>query len=434
LITVDNGTVSELEIATLKAAGIDTIVCDHHQPQEGHLATSALAILNPKQDDCQYPFKELCGCGLAWKLMVELYKELSKDWQPLKWELDLVAFSTIADMVPLLGENRVLASFGLQVARKSRNIGLRALAGVAGIDLEKISAGSIGFQLAPRINAPSRMHGELEKGLHVALSLLTTTDKDEADRLATYLNGMNGERQSLLTRHLQDAELQAVELKDDLCLVLYDENWSSGVIGLVAGRMLEKYSRPTVVLALEGEVIKGSVRSLGSLHAVELMASAEDLLERYGGHGKAGGLTVKKGVDAIQLRSTLNQWAASQGWELAAMLLAARKEADLELPLSEANLGLVEELSALEPFGIGFPGPLFEATCTLEAVRRVGKEQQHLSCFLVDGSTRRKAIAFSQGDTDVVDGQLYKVFYTLEAEEWNGVRSASCQIRRIEAA
>lgn len=432
LITVDNGTVSESEIAALKEAGIDTIVCDHHEPQEGHLAYSALAILNPKQPDCPYPFKELCGCAIAWKLMISLYGELGRDWTPLKWELDLVAFSTIADMVPMLGENRVLVTYGLQVLRKTRNVGLKALAEVAGIELSKLSSGSVGFQLAPRINAPSRMHQEMEGGRNVALSLLTEPDSTEARRLAGYLNDQNAGRQRLLEQHLKEAEALAVAQGDDLCLVLYGETWSTGVIGLVAGRMLERFGRPVVALATEGGAIKGSVRSLDGFHAVELMAGAGELLERYGGHSKAGGLSLGEGVLPDQLRDSLNIWAAGQGWNHAGFAVAWRRGADLEISLQDADMELAEGLAVLEPFGIGFSAPLFESECKLGSVRRVGREQKHLACFLEDGAVRRKAIAFGKGETEVDPEQQYLVMYALEVEEWNNVRAPSCLIRRIE--
>jgi len=298
LITVDNGTVAKEEVAALVAAGTDVIICDHHEPHPDQIATQALAILNPKQADCSYPFKELCACAIAWKYMKALYAQLGLSTDPLKWELDLVGLSTIADMVPLLGENRVLATYGLKVIRKTRNMGLRQLAAVAGVQLPDVGAGTIGFSIAPRINAPSRMHAETVAGTNAALQLLTTEDAGEAERLATYLNQQNAERQALLEQSLKEAEELAGKYLNDRCLIVYNADWSTGVIGLLAGRLLEKYSRPVIVLAQEDGVIKGSVRSVGTVHAVYLMEAGAVHLERYGGHAKAGGLTMKVETDS----------------------------------------------------------------------------------------------------------------------------------------
>jgi single-stranded-DNA-specific exonuclease len=430
LITVDNGTVSKPEIAELAASGIDVIVCDHHEPQEGHVADAALAILNPKQSDCTYPFSELCGCAIAWKLAWELYKKLGKDTGQLKWELDLVALSTVADMVPLVGENRALAWFGLKVMARSRNLGLKALAGVAGIDLASATAGHIGYRLAPRINAPSRMHQELIESDHAALRLLTTEDTAEATRLATYLDGCNQERQTLLDRHVREAEELVQAYVDDRCLVVYQPEWSTGVIGLLAGRLLEKYGRPVVVLADEGDVVKGSVRSVDGVHAVEMIAAGSEHLERYGGHGKAAGLTMK-GKDVEGFRNLLNEWLRNGAWEIEAMAKAAQRPADMAISLKEADLELAEQLDTLQPFGIGFPAPLFSTRCRLVSLKPVGREKQHLACFLEQDGTQRKAIAFSMAAHMPEEGAEKEVRFVLEAEEWDRRRYASCQIRSI---
>lgn len=432
LITVDNGTVAKDEIATLKAAGVDTIVCDHHEPQADHMADAALAILNPKQLDCPYPFKELCGCAIAWKLAISIYTALGKDTAPLKWELDLVALSTIADMVPLVGENRVLALYGMTVLRKSRNLGIQALAAVAGIKLSEISSGGVGFHLAPRINAPSRMHQEIDQGSHVGLQLLTTNDSKEAFRLAEYLNEQNQSRQSLVDVHLQEAELLVQDHLNDYCLVLYKPEWSTGVIGLVAGRMLEKYKRPVIALADEGGVTKGSVRSVDGVHAVELLHHADSLIERYGGHGKAAGLSLKGGVSADQFREAVVSWFDPSQWNLEVLRAAAERKPDLEIPLEEVTTELTDELKLLEPFGIGFPRPLFSSVCTVEGIRKVGAGGVHLACMLREGEWVKKGIAFRMGNAPVEEGKPYRIAYNIEPEVWNGRVSVSCHIQRID--
>ena len=436
LITVDNGTVSKLEIAMLQSAGTDVIVCDHHEPLADNVA-APFALLNPKQPDCTYPFKELCACAIAWKLASALYASLDMDAAPLKWEMDLVALSTIADMVPLLGENRVLATFGLKVLRKTRNLGLKELARVAGTELVVVTAGSVGFRLAPRINAPSRMHNETVKGNNAALQLLISDDAQEAVSLANYLDGQNVARQDLLEKELREAFGLVRKKTSDHCLVVYKPEWSSGVIGLLAGRLAEQFGRPVIVLTKEGNAIKGSVRSVNGINAVALMAAGNEFLERFGGHAKAGGLTLKpilpgEDIETVErFRQCLVDWTAGQGFSLEEMADSARRRPDLDLSLADISLELAEGLDDLQPFGIGFPTPLFATTCEVRSLRQVGREKQHLSLQLVQGGVSRKGIAFSHGEPIVKEGDRVRAEYTVQIEEWQNVRSPSCQVQRL---
>ena len=433
LITVDNGTVSGTEIEYLLQSGIETIVCDHHEPQVGHIAEKALAILNPKQDDCPYPFKGLCGCAIAWKLACSLYSHLGVSSNSLKWELDLVALSTIADMVPLLGENRVLARYGTTVFRKSRNYGLQALASQANLQISDISAGGISFGLAPRINAPSRMHSETIEGVNASLQLLVTNDKKEAARLAAYLDDQNKQRQLLLEQHLEEARAQAEMYKEDCCLVLYTASWSTGVIGLLAGRLMEQYKRPVVILANEELLIKGSVRSVDGVDSVEMITAGAQLLLRFGGHTKAAGLTFSQNSedDVREFRRRINGWLQQQGHTVASLQVSSRKKSELELDLGEITLSLVMQLQKLEPFGIGFPAPLFNTICNVSQVRRVGATNQHLACFLKKDGVECKAIGFQLGDTQVDEKEIYDVYINPQEEVWQSKRSVSCHIRSI---
>lgn len=431
LITVDNGTVAKEEIAALNEAGVAVIVCDHHQPLEGQLAP-ALAILNPKQPDCPYPFKELCGCAIAWKLLWSLYATVGRDPASLKWELDLVALSTVADMVPLVGENRVLVQFGLKVMRKSRNQGLQALVAAAGLQLAAVGPGDIGFRLGPRINAPSRMHQDTVAGQNPSLALLLSEQPAEAESWAEHLSTCNTARQDLLERQVREAVEEAEHYLPDMCLVLYRPDWSSGVIGLLAGRLLERYRRPVVVLAPEEGEVKGSVRSVEGVGVVELLDSACELFSRFGGHAKAGGLTLAGGESVVPvLRARLNHHLREQGVTLEQLALAMKRTPDLELSLSEADLPLAEALQQLEPFGIGFPEPIFRTTATLIAPRGVGREGKHLSCFLDQAGVRRKAIGFGLAAESFQSGDQVQVDFTLQAEEYRGVRSASCCIQSM---
>ena len=437
LITVDNGSVAKAEIAALQAEGIDVIVLDHHEAPPEHFADAAFALINPKQAGCTYPFKELCGCGLAWKFLLAAYRAAGENEGALKWLLDLVALSTVADMVPLVGENRVLVHYGLQVVHRSRNLGFVALAEVAGITLSELSAGDLGFKIAPRINAPSRMHREVERGVHRALELLITEDAKRAKTLAAELNALNGERQLLLDSHLAEAMSQAdaqlaAETDTACCLVVYAPDWSSGVIGLVASRLVDKYRRPAIVLASEGEEIKGSVRSLGEVHVVELLESCDELLLRYGGHHKAGGLTLKPGVEVAQLRDAANQYMRLQGIDAVGLETSALRLPDLDLTLADATTELAQALQALAPFGLGFAEPRFATVAALANPRRVGRDGAHLSTLLEDGGLRRKAIGFRLGEQEVSPSTPYRIIFILTLETWNGSTSPSCVIERIE--
>jgi single-stranded-DNA-specific exonuclease len=429
LITVDNGTVSQHEVATLADAGVDVVIIDHHEPLPEKIAKRAHSIVNPKQEDCSYPYSELCACALAWKVMWALTERLGDDPTSLKWELDLVALSTVADMVPLTGENRALVQFGLKLFPKTRNQGLQALMQVAGVEAALVKAGDMSFKLAPRINAPSRMHEELLDGEQAALNLLTTESKEDAQKLATFLNRQNSERQALVEQHLEVAEAQVANRHDHKVLVVYDETWSTGIIGLVASRLLEKYRRPVVALASEQGEIKGSVRSVDGVHALELLEAASALLERFGGHTKAAGLTLKGTVE--ELRDALN--AYMDGLLITTDQLAqGSRSTDGELGLDEVTLELADALEQLEPFGIGFPTPRFTITAEVTVARRVGQEGKHLSCMLSDGSIQRKAIAFSYKGTEPLPGEHYIITTTLQAEEWRDVRSVVCHVRSIE--
>jgi single-stranded-DNA-specific exonuclease len=430
VLTVDNGTVSKREVAELVGAGIDVIVIDHHEPQEGEMADTALAIINPKQPGCPYPFKEMCACALAWKVVDQLFAALGKDRAALRWELDLVGVSTIADMVPLIGENRLLALYGLKVLRKTRNLGLKALMLQAGMEPGSVSAGDVGFKIAPRINAPSRMHAEIVEGRNAALALLTATDERAAATLARHLGARNAERQGLVDAHIKEAEAQALAMTDSLALVVHGEVWSTGVIGLVASRLLEMYRRPVIALAPEDGMIKGSVRSVDGVNAVEMLNAGNAYLERFGGHAKAAGLTMRVPADIDAFRAAVHAFVAREH-SIASLAEASERHADIALELADVTLELCAALEELEPFGIGFARPIFETECQLDAVRTVGTDGKHLSCFLTDGVERKKSIGFGLGHMAIEPGRKYLVRYTVEAETWRDVTSPNCRISAI---
>lgn len=433
LVTLDNGTVSRDEVARLADAGIDVIIIDHHEPQPGHVANRALAIVNPKQSDCFYPFKELCACAVAWKVMSVLAEELDQDPAFLKWHLDLVALSTVADMMPLIGENRVLVQFGLRVFAKTRNAGLRALAAVSGTEAALISASDLGFRIGPRLNAPSRMHQEAHENGNYALDLLLSDDEEMAHRFASYLNARNSDRQALLEQHLEAAREQAEKQMSAPVIVAWSAEWSTGVIGLVASRLTEQYGRPSVVLAQESGVWKGSIRSVGDISALNLMEAAAECLERFGGHQKAGGLTLREEATPETFSKLICQSNVVANVDWTAVAASTRRQPDLEISLAELTVELAEAVRGLEPFGLGFPAPLFAVEGRFTRQRLVGRTSAHRVGFLADAQDQRKAVWFRAPED--VPGEEEKRLWCVNVEEdgWNGIRSAQAVIRGVEA-
>jgi single-stranded-DNA-specific exonuclease len=428
VLTIDNGTVAAECVAQLQNHGIKVIVIDHHQPH-GTVATPE-ALVNPKQSDCPYPEKELCGCALAWKVCWAVYQDQGADTQRLKLFLDLVAIATVADMMPLIGENRTLVQFGLQILRRSANKGLRALTQVSGSTLEKHGVGSIGFGIAPRLNAPSRMHAEsftAASGMvhpHAALALLLSETTEEAAELAAYCHQCNTDRQELVRIACDEAITQVEQhYADDPVLVVYGAHWSTGVIGLIAGKLMERFSRPVIACAPEHGVIKGSVRTVSGASALDLLDAGSAYLAQYGGHEKAAGCTLLPELTEVdQLRSALVSYAKQQGWTCAAFAKGQHREADLNLEIDAITAELAEQLELLAPYGYGFATPQIRCIGSAQAVRPMGSSGQHLSIEIaaLHGGSRIQAVAFSPKHTPPSPGELYQWQGTVEQSTWNG--------------
>lgn len=405
VVTVDNGTVAVGEVAALMEH-CPVIVCDHHEAHGERAA--ATVICNPKLPENQSPARELCGAGVAWYLLVATARRLGEDEKQLRWELDLVGLATIADMVPLTEENWLLARYGLEVLRKSRNVGLQALAAAAGKDLAALSAGDVGFTLAPRLNAPSRMHAEELDGRNAPLELLTTQSPQAAGRLARYLSQQNEARQRLVESHLAEARIQAAQ-DTSVVLVVHHPHGSTGVIGLVASRLAEETGKSVIALAPEDGVVKGSVRTVGEAHALELLQQAGKFLERFGGHARAAGLSMKVEASVQQFREAVQPVHAPEP-------LPAK--VDMSLLLGEASLELVQLLERFAPWGVGFARPVFAVSGTLTRTRRAGAQGQHLLGELQDGSVRRRLTWFSAPER-VPEGPI-DLRVHLEHDDWGG--------------
>ncbi|MBI4840946.1 MAG: single-stranded-DNA-specific exonuclease RecJ [candidate division NC10 bacterium] len=393
LVTVDHGITALEAVALARQRGMDVIICDHHLPPPS--LPPATAILNPRQADCPYPFKDLCGVGIAFKLLQGLFgPEAEDEFWPF---LDLVALGTIADLVPLLGENRILVTHGLVQLAGTARPGLRALAEVAGIPLSRqggIGAGRVAFGLAPRINAAGRLDDAA-----AAVRLLLTHDPSEARELATTLDRQNRERQELEGSILAEALAQAVaehDLTRDRAIVLASPAWHPGVIGIVASRLVERFGRPTALIGTRGQEARGSARSAGGWHIADALGRCADLLLQYGGHRAAAGFSIHPDrIDAFRARF-LSLAAA----ELTEEDLLPTLAADAEVHLDALDLALADSLARLGPYGVGNPEPLLVARRlqVMRTPRQVG--QNHLKMKVRESSRGGQvveAIGFNLG-------------------------------------
>lgn len=426
IITADCGTTDFEEIELARKLGIDVVVSDHHETKA--TLPQARAVVNPHRHDSKYPFAELCGCGVAMKLAQAVCQELGKPPEMVYEHLDLVALATIADIVPLTGENRVLAKLGLERLEKTHKVGLRALLKKTGLENKKLGGNEVGFILGPRINASGRV-ADAEH----AVRLMLTEDGDEADELADTLSAANNERRKIEVATLRQA-LQKVQAKGVVpnVIVLADEGWHEGVIGIVASRIADRFYRPTIMISLTDGHGKGSGRSIPGFHLYDaLSACAEDLLG-FGGHKYAAGLTIDA-PKVADFDQRINDYA---GRCLTPELLQRKYEVSAQPPLSALDQQLLDVLSKFEPFGIDNPRPLF-AALGLEVVgypRQVGNE--HLG-FTVRENRKdvRPAIAFGrsaelsrletgrQGHLDIL--------YHFAERTYNGRTSIQLQVKDL---
>ncbi|HEX9594976.1 MAG TPA: single-stranded-DNA-specific exonuclease RecJ [Candidatus Saccharimonadales bacterium] len=394
ILTVDTGTTAVKEIKSLKDRGVDVIVTDHHEPPDK--LPPAVAVINPKRKDSQYPFKELAGAGVAFKLVQALQTEMpGLDKGQEKWLLDLVALGTVCDVVPLVGENRILAAYGLRVLAQSRRPGLQALAEASGVNLRDATIYHLGFAFGPRLNAAGRL-----EHANKSLKLLTSKTLDEARPLAYELDGLNTHRQTEQRSIEEQAEAMIAGQAAAQVLVLAHEEWSQGIVGIVAARLLEKHQKPVFVMQILGDSAKGSARSFGGFDLSLALREVKPLLASGGGHKAAAGYSLKT-KDIAKFASRLNSYHLSLKLKDQAEHL--RVKADMSFNgLKEMTIELADGLSQLAPFGFGNPEPVFELkNLKVSTVKRVGKSQQHAKLVLEDEDKKRvEAIAFN------FDGQV----------------------------
>jgi len=428
IITVDCGISAQEEIEHAKNINLDVIITDHHHP--GEVLPEALAVINPKREDCIYPFKELAGVGVAYKLAEALinHYSLENKLEMLASFRELVAIGTIADIVPIVYENRVLVKWGLEALHKTNRIGIQALKEIAGIDDREFSPHTIGFVIGPRLNALGRLCSDdlpvdVPNAAYLGVKLLSTTCREEALKIAGFLDQENKRRQ-LLESQITQMALEMIEKEwnpaKEKVIVLGGEDWHLGVIGIVASRLLERYYRPVILLNFKGELAKGSARSIKGFHLFHALGKCEDLLERYGGHELAAGLTVTRdNLPAFRERINLLADELLHEEDLIPSLPVDVDGVDLD----NLSFELLEQLEALAPYGCENSQPVLVCRDSkLLEYRPVGSTNSHLKLKAATGRASIDGIAFGLGaySTELSTQQAYDLLFSLEKNEWKG--------------
>lgn len=424
IITVDCGSLSFEPIKLAKKLAIDVIVTDHHNVAE--VQPEAVAVINPKRKGHKYPFKELAGVGVAFKL-VQALQTMIDGLEPgqEKWLLDLVALGTVCDVVPLVDENRILVYYGLKVMNQTRRPGLIALKEVAGINSVKITSRDLAFGLGPRLNAS----GRLETAQH-SLNLLMSRDISEARRYALVLDNMNLKRKESQAMIYKEAAAMAEEDNSSV-LVLSSPNWNHGIVGIVAAKIMETYHKPTFVLQEMDKMTKGSARSFGDFSVADAIFSVKDMIISGGGHNLAAGVSLP--VGAIEdFRKGINNYYLGLSLKNQADFLVPSVDADVN-KIEDLNLELVSSISQLEPFGNGNQDPVFKLRTDNFSVSLMGKDLQHLRMTVSDGENFFSLIKFNAPDGyKKITNRQVEVIFTIYVNEWNGRRAVEGKIIHIK--
>ena len=434
LITLDCGTTSVAEVSKANDLGLDVIVVDHHSVPE--TLPPALALLNPHQPGCNYPTRHLCAAGVAFNFCIGLRKELrqqgffEKRPEPnLRSMLDLVSLATIADVVPLTGANRILVTHGLEEIAAANRPGIRALKEVAGVPaVGAVSSGQVGFRLGPRINAAGRLHDA-----SLGLQLLCAETIEAARPLAQQLDAANVERQGIEHQILGEALRQAEQGRHAKGLVLHSEVWHPGVIGIVASRVVERFHRPTILIAMKDGVGRGSARSIEGFHLVNALQDCAAHLVKFGGHRQAAGLS----IEANRLPAFCEAFAAIAAEKLSDDDVVPRCRVDAVISLSELSTEAAKGIETLGPFGSGNPEPVF-ASRDLSARSRVlpNKHEGRASHLKLsfDSAPHLDAIGFGMGDRMGLAAERMDLAFQFSIDEWNGRQKLSLKLKDLRAA
>ncbi|WP_111308902.1 single-stranded-DNA-specific exonuclease RecJ [Confluentibacter sediminis] len=426
IITLDCGIKAAEKVEYAKNLGIDFIICDHHRPSAE--LPNAVAVLDPKRDDCTYPYKELCGCGVGFKLIQALASKQGKTAEDLTEYLDLVAIAIGADIVPITGENRVLTCFGLEIINTNPRPGIKAI--LNQIEKTELTITDVVFAIAPRINAAGRMeHGNF------AVALLTEEDGTLAAKYALQINSYNLDRRETDKQITEEALKQIEEQKEQnrLTTVVYNKNWHKGVIGIVASRLTETYYRPTLVFTKSGDVLAASARSVKGFDVYNALENCSQYIEQFGGHKYAAGLTLKEE----------NYEAFKQAFEdevtktIDKTLLIPEIKIDTQIDLDDITPKFYRILKQLAPFGPENMTPLFMTENLKDTGygKCVGEDKTHLRITVEQPqSNKLVAIGFGLGDKlDIISGgKTFKAVYSIDENEWQGNVSLQLKLRDIE--
>jgi len=426
IIALDCGVKAIDKVAYANEKGIDFIICDHHRP--GDELPKAVAVLDPKRNDCNYPYKELCGCGVGFKLIQALSSTEGKSIDELTEYLDLVATAIGADIVPITGENRALAYFGLQVINSNPRPGIKAI--INQVKKEELTITDVVFIVAPRINAAGRMkHG------NYAVTLLTETDFELAEEYAAEIEEFNTDRREadkLITKEaLQQIETQ--NEKERFTTVVYQEDWHKGVIGIVASRLIETYYRPTLVFTKSGDKLAASARSVSGFDVYNALEACTDYIEQFGGHKYAAGLTLKEENYEIFKQAFENEVSKT----IDKSLLTPEIKAEMQIDLPQVNDKLWRIIRQFAPFGPGNMTPIFMSDNIRDTGygKCVGEDDKHLRITVTQtGKEKLVCIGFGLGDKlDVISNKKpFKTVYSIDENHWQGNTSLQLKLRDIK--
>ena len=424
IITVDCGITSVKEVDLANELGIDVIVTDHHECQSE--IPNAYAIVNPKQDDCNYPFDMICGCGVAFK-MIQALTDKEEFKNTMYNYLEIVTLATICDIVPLVDENRIIVKNGLKLMKEGKNLGLRELIKVCGIETNKIGSSHIGFSVGPRINASGRLGYS-----YLGVQLFTTDCEDEAREIANILEAKNIERQLIESKMYKEAEeiiANDESYNKDKVLVVAKEGWQHGIIGIVASKLTEKYYKPTILLTIEDDEATGSARSIKGFNMFEALESCKELMNKFGGHEQAAGLALNRN-NIKELKERINEIA---DYNLTKEDLIENVNVEYELDEESADLDLVEDLHKLEPFGMSNPSPRFiMRDLLLTHIYKMGKNKQHLK-LIVEKDKIYECVGFNMAylADNFEIGDKIDILFQVDENNYNNERKVQFLLKDI---
>ncbi len=423
IVTVDNGISALEEIAYASELGMDVVVTDHHQPRE--ILPKAVAVVDPHRVDCEYPYKSLCGVGVAFKLICAMEGDLGGT-ELLEYLSPLVALGTIADVVSLTGENRAIVKAGLRSIAETENVGLKALMELAGISSRKLDSTTVAFGIVPRLNAAGRI-GKAD----LAVQLLLTDDPDEAMEIAAEINGYNETRKDLVDDIIHDIDTMTAadpSLLEQRVLIICGEGWHHGVIGIAASKMVDRYSKPCLLITKEGEEARGSARSVEGYSMIKAISRCSAWLTRYGGHDQAAGLSLRS-EDVAEFRQAMLDDAKEQ-FDL---MPVDELTIDVIMEPEQINLHSVEQFQHLEPFGCGNEAPVVMISgCRIDAIYPLS-EDRHIRLRLNSGGKVFQALYFGMSSRrfPYMPGDVIDLAASLDTNEYNGEVSVSVKIKSV---